>query len=185
MFRAVFEDLPHVAEIGSWHVQCRRRAASEGARPRRNQNETRPPARRPCFRPPRQRVLKFPRLPAVPFLIYCCLHSTPTCACVRKCLPRRGRCITTERYFTVHLRPLHLNRLTVQPRPVYQSGGSPAPHLCFKTLLYRRPGLSGDPSGGSGRRLGYHGRWGRHQTSDISRQVMQSSIDQVQGYRPH
>ena len=29
MFRAVFEDLPHVVEIGSWHVQCRRRAASE------------------------------------------------------------------------------------------------------------------------------------------------------------
>ncbi len=55
-----------------------------------------PPARRPCCGPPQQHVLTFPRLPAIPFRIYCCVH-TPTCTCVRKCLPHRGRCITTER----------------------------------------------------------------------------------------
>ncbi len=87
-----------MVKIESWHVECRCRVASEclgGARPRRNQKETLPSARRPCCGPPR--VLKFPLLLAVPFRIYCCLH-TPTCACVRKCLPRRGRCITTERW---------------------------------------------------------------------------------------
>jgi hypothetical protein len=52
---------------------------------------------------------------------------------------------------TVHMRPLYLslNRPTVQPQPVSQLGSSPAPHLRFKTLLYCRPGLSGDTTSSS------------------------------------
>jgi hypothetical protein len=57
------------------------------------------PARLPCCGPPQQRVLKFPRLQTVPFWIYRSVHTPGLRAStrVRKCLPRRGRCITIER----------------------------------------------------------------------------------------